>query len=294
VNGTILVLVTTVAVSVARETELPKIDTTRLADGLYLLAGAGGNCVVRVGAAGVVLVDTGYGPTAETLRSEVSGISDKPVRVVINTHWHLDHVDGNKAFLNSGATVVAHENVRLHMSSDQILAVLDRDVPASPDEALPTLTYEEELILYWDNEKLSLIHVPSAHSDGDTIVVFHANNVIHTGDIFFNLGYPYIDISHGGTIDGMIAAVKSILELANESTRIVPGHGPLATPNDLETYLGMLEDYRSIIAREVESGKDLAAILESPQTGDIDAKWGKVFFTPEQFTEMVLETLPEK
>ena len=294
VPATLLVLAVMAGVSVAQETEPPKIQTTRLAEGLFMLAGAGGNSVICVGAEGVVLLDTGYGPMADPLHAEVAALSDKPVRVVVNTHWHLDHVDGNPSFRSLGAVIVAHENVRRHMSSDQHLAILDRDVPASPAEALPTLTYLEELSLYWGNQNISLTHLPSAHSDGDTVVTFRSANVIQAGDIFFNCGYPFIDVAHGGTIDGMIAAVQTILELSDDATRIVPGHGPLATRSDLETYLGMLKDYRAAIASEVASGKDLPAILESPPTAELDAKWGKVYFSPEQFTEMVFRTLPRE
>ena len=280
-------------VVLAQEAQEPELTTTRLADGLFMIAGAGGNSIVCAGADGIVLVDTGYGPMAETLRAAVADLSKAPVRVVINTHWHRDHVDGNLVLAGNGAIAVAHENVRRTMSADQHLAVLERDVPASPVAALPALTFRETLNLHWDDETLSLVHLPAAHSDGDAVVLFRSADVIHAGDIFFNCGYPYIDISHGGTIDGMIAAVERIIQLADESTRIVPGHGPLATRGDLETYLGMLKDFREAVVSDVATGKDLSAILETPPTADLDAKWGKVFFSPEQFTEMVFRSLPK-
>ena len=290
----IIVLSSLVAMSTTQETETPKIASTPLADGLFMFEGAGGNSVAYVGSEGVVLVDTGFAPMDEPLRAAVGKLSNKPVRIVVNTHWHLDHVGGNQALATSKAVVVAHENVRRHMSTDQHLAVIDRQVPASPAQALPMVTYQDRLTLHWGQEEISLIHIPAGHSDGDTVVFFRSSKVIHTGDLFFNCGYPYIDISHGGTIDGMIAAVEKLLDLADASTHIVPGHGPLATVGDLETYLKMLKDFRHAIANEVANGKDLKDILEAPPTVDLDAKWGKVFFPPEQFTEIVFKTLPQK
>jgi glyoxylase-like metal-dependent hydrolase (beta-lactamase superfamily II) len=294
VPAALSVLVAFSGALIAQETEAPKVTTTRLADGLFMLGGAGGNSVACLGPSGVLLVDTGFNEMVEPLLAEVEALGDKPVQVVVNTHWHLDHVTGNQTLARSGVLVTAHENVRLHMSSDQNLAIIDRDVPASPPETLPSMTFEKELRLHWGDEDVSLLHLPSAHSDGDTVVRFASANVIHAGDIFFNCGYPFIDISHGGTIDGLIAAVERILELSDDSTRIVPGHGPLAKRGDLETYRGMLRHFRSAIAREVAAGKDLPAILEVPPTGELDAKWGGVYFSPPQFTELVFRTLPRK
>jgi cyclase len=287
----LLVVSAMVGAPTAQESQTPNIHTTRLTEGLFMLEGAGGNSIVEIGVDGVVLVDTGYGPMVDSLRAAVTDLSDKPVRTVVNTHWHLDHVDGNQTFAKSGARIIAHENVRLHMSSDQHLAVIDRDVPPSPAEALPKITFRERLNLHWDDHDISLLHLPAAHSDGDTVVIFRSANLIGTGDIFFNCGYPYIDITHGGTIDGLIAAVERILELSDDSTRIVPGHGPLATRSDLQTYREMLEAFRSVMAREMKTGKDLPTILETKPTAELDAKWGGVFFSPQQFAEMVFETL---
>ncbi len=283
-----------VGLLIAQEAETPKITPTRLADGLFMLEGAGGNSVACVGPDGVVLIDTGFAPMDEPLRTAVAELSNKPVRIVVNTHWHLDHVGGNQALATSKAVVAAHENVRRHMLTDQHLAIIDREVPASPAEALPMVTYQDQLTLHWGGEEISLIHLPAGHSDGDTVVWFRSTKVIHAGDLFFNCGYPFIDISHGGTIDGMIAAIEKLLDLADSSTRIVPGHGPLAKVGDLETYLTMLKDFRRAIAKDVANGKDLKDILEAPPTVDLDAKWGKVFFSPEQFTEIVFRTLPSK
>lgn len=280
--------------SIAQETETPKITSTRLADGLFMLEGAGGNAVASVGPDGVILVNTGFAPMDEPLRVAVGELSDKPVRIVVNTHWHLDHVGGNQALATSKAIIVAHENVRRHMSTDQHLAIIDREVPASPAKALPMVTYQDEMTLHWGGEEISLIHFPAGHSDGDTVVWFRSAKVIHAGDLFFNCGYPYIDISHGGTIDGMIAAIEKLLDLADATIRIVPGHGPLATVGDLETYGTMLKNFRVAIANDVANGKDLKDILEAPPTVDLDAKWGKVFFSPEQFTEIVFKSLPPR
>jgi glyoxylase-like metal-dependent hydrolase (beta-lactamase superfamily II) len=277
----------------AQDFEKFTVQTTPLSEQVYLLQGAGGNVAACVGQNGVLLVDSDYTPMSDKLKAAVDSLSDQPVRIVINTHWHFDHVGGNENFAHWGSVIVSHENVRKRMAAAQYLEIIDREVPASPPAALPTLTFQDSLSLHCGDETISAVHLPPAHTDGDAIVHFRQANVIHTGDIFFNGGYPFIDIAVGGNIDGMIAAVESILALCNEETRIIPGHGPLASKADLEAYGDMLREFRAIVAAEMAASKDLETIQAEQPTAALDEKWGKFAFPANLFTEMVFRTLDE-
>ncbi|MFH2001855.1 MAG: MBL fold metallo-hydrolase [Planctomycetota bacterium] len=269
-----------------------RVETADLGKNIYMLrTRAGGNLALCVGEEGAILIDAEYATLNDLVRKAVAQITDKPVIFVINTHWHFDHVEGNADFAKTGSRIVAHENVRKRMATDQRIGILDHDVPASPPEALPTLVFDEVITLFSGDETITVRHMPHAHTDGDAIVHFQNANVVHTGDLFFNCGYPFIDATNGGNIDGVIAAVEKVLLLCDEKTRIIPGHGPLAKKADLELYLAMLREFRGVIAKEMAAGKDLAALLQEKPTADLDEKWGRIFFSPEQFTEMVFLSL---
>jgi cyclase len=289
---TVMILLLLVGAATAQRRQEVSFRRTELAPGLHLLSsGAGGNVIACIGEDGVLLVDTEYAQLAERLKRAVEALTDRPVRFAINTHWHFDHVGGNAALARAGAWLVAHENVRKRMSVDQRIAVIDRQVPAAPREALPAVTYRECMTLHVNGQEVVLAHYPAAHTDGDTVVYFAAANVVHAGDIFFNGGYPFIDVSAGGGIDGVIAAGEAIVARTDDETRIVPGHGPLARRADLIRYLGMLRAFRAAVAKEVEAGKDLAAILAARPTAELDRTWGRTFFPPERFTEIVFRSL---
>jgi glyoxylase-like metal-dependent hydrolase (beta-lactamase superfamily II) len=269
-----------------------EVETVSLGGSLHLVSRAGGNIAALTGPDGVLLVDAGFTQMEPKLRAAVAALSDEPVRYVLNTHWHFDHVGGNEALAESGAVIIAHENIRKTMSSGLHLAVLDRDVPASTGAALPAVTFKETLRLHVNGEEIEIIHIPGAHTGGDGVVRFRNADVVHAGDIFFNCGYPFIDINDGGSIGGMIGAVEKILALCDDDTRIIPGHGPLAAKKDLEEYLAMLRGYRDAVAAEAAAGKDLEAILAGGATAALDEKYGKVFFPPDKFTELVFRSLP--
>jgi len=276
----------------AEEAEQPQVVTTDLGGGLYLLAGIGGNIAVQVGEHDLQLVDSGYPGLTEPLHAALAKISTLPVRLLVNTHWHFDHIGSNQAMAATGATLLAHSSVRDHMSAPQHLAILERDVEPAPPLARPAVTYAGDLTLHRGDETVDLLHLANAHTDGDTVVRFRQADVIHTGDVVFYCGYPFIDVSHGGTIDGMIAAVEKILAMCSPQTRIIPGHGPLTNAAGLATYLEMLRSYREAVAREVAAGKDLEAIRSGGATAELDQRWGEVFFPPARFAEAVYRSLP--
>jgi uncharacterized protein (DUF1684 family)/glyoxylase-like metal-dependent hydrolase (beta-lactamase superfamily II) len=277
--------------AIADEFAAIQVKTSPLDEHLYLVTGAGGNMAAYTGVGGILLVDADYTAMSEKIKAALAELSDQPVRYVVNTHWHFDHAGGNENFAAWGAQIVAHENVRKLMADAQYLAVIDREVPASPPAALPTITFTDSLIFHFADETITVFHVPHAHTSGDGIVYFHRANTIHVGDNYFNPGYPYIDVGNEGNIDGMISAVEIALQLADDETTIIPGHGPLANRSDLAAYHAMLIGFREAILQAVADGKDLEAILADPPTAELDAQWGGTMFPPAMFTEMVYLSL---
>jgi glyoxylase-like metal-dependent hydrolase (beta-lactamase superfamily II) len=188
--------------------------------------------------------------------------------------------------LAAGAVLAAHESVPDWMAAPQHLDVLDHDVPASPEAALPRICVGDTLTLRWGDEKVGLRHV-AGHTGGDLVVRLHRADVVHAGDLFFNCGYPYIDTAHGGSIDGMIRGVEYVLTLCGPDTRIVPGHGPVATTDDLHDYLAILKDYRRIVAAEKAAGRSLEEVVAARPAAILDDRWGKAMFPPKAFIEMI-------
>ena len=268
-----------------------EVTSTKLGEGVYVLFGAGGNIGVSSGSDGVVLIDDQYAPLSRKIRAAVALISDKPIRFVLNTHWHGDHSGGNENLAGSGALIVAHENVRKRMSVEQFLEAFGQKVPASPALALPVVTYAESVSLNLNGDELQAFHVPPAHTDGDSIVHFRKANVIHMGDTFFNGLYPFIDASTGGSLEGMIAAADKVLGLANDSTQIIPGHGPMAKKADLKAFRDMLAGVRDKMKPLVAAGKTLAEVQAAKPTLAFDATWGGGFLKPEQFVAVAYASL---
>lgn len=268
-----------------------QIQTEKVADNVFMLIGAGGNIGVSAGKDCVFMIDTSYAPLADKIKAAIATVSGKPIQYVVNTHWHQDHVGGNENFVKAGATVVAHENVRKRVSTEQFVKLLNKTVPPLPESALPVITFSQNVTFYLNGNEIFIFNIKRAHTDGDAIVHFKKSNVIHMGDIYFNGMYPFIDLSAGGSINGMIAAVKRILLLCDQNTKVMPGHGHLSNKVELEEYLKMLVAVRDRIAREVKAGKPLDAVIASQPTRDLDPTWGKGFMKPEQFVKIVYDSL---
>jgi glyoxylase-like metal-dependent hydrolase (beta-lactamase superfamily II) len=268
-----------------------QIQTEKVADNVFMLVGAGGNIGVSVGKDCVFMIDTSYAPLADKIKAAIATVSSKPIQYVVNTHWHQDHVGGNEYFVKAGATVVAHENVRKRVSTEQFVKLLNKTVPPLPESALPVITFSRNLTFYLNGNEIFIFHIERAHTDGDAIVHFKKSNVIHMGDIYFNGLYPYIDISAGGSINGMIAAVKRILLLCDQNTKVIPGHGHLSNKAELQEYLKMLVAVRDRINSEIKAGQPLNAVIATRPTRDLDPVWGKGFMKPEQFVTIVYESL---
>ena len=268
------------------------ITTQRLAENLTMLSGPGGNVVVLSGTDGLVVVDTFAAPAWPRLEESLAALGGSaPVKIVINTHWHFDHTDNNAPLHAAGATVVAHENTRRRMSAPQRVEILGLDFPPSPAAALPQRVFKDGYKLEANGERLDVSHVAPAHTDTDVILRFERANLLHAGDVFFNGRYPLIDGSSGGRVDGMIAACDRLLRLAAADTRIVPGHGALATPADLVKYRDMLATAADRVRKLKASGKSLEESIAAKPFTDLDGAWGNGRFKGDDFVKIVYLTL---
>lgn len=268
-----------------------EVKATRINDSTYMLVGAGGNIGLSVGDDAVFLIDDQFAPLTEKINTAVAKITPKPVRFVLNTHWHYDHTGGNENYGKAGVVLVAHENVRKRMSTEQFIEFLRTKVPASPRAALPSVTFNGAMSFNINGDEIRAIHMPRAHTDGDSIVHFLKGDVIHMGDIYFNGFYPFIDTSSGGTIEGVIAACDQVLKIATDKTVIIPGHGPLSNKAELKVYRDMLATVHGRIKQMIDQGRKLEEITASGVTREFDEKWGKGFIPAPKFAEMVAMNL---
>ncbi len=267
-----------------------QIRTVKAGDGVYMLTGVGGNIGVSAGVDGVLLVDGQYAPLSDKIKASVAALGG-PIRLLVNTHWHWDHIGGNETFARSGVVVVAHENVRHRMSVEQLVTAFNRHVPPSPAGALPLVTFTDSVNFYLNGDSIHVVHVPPAHTDGDALIWFRRANVVHMGDLFFNGRYPFVDLSSGGSVEGMVAAVDRVLALADGNTKIIPGHGPLADRATLQTYRDMLATVRDRIKGAVAAGLTLEQVQAAKPTAEFDAVWGKGTITPKLFVEIIYTDL---
>ena len=267
-----------------------EIKAEKLSDTVYMLTGAGGNLGLSVGPDAVFLIDDQFAPLAPKIKAAIAKLTTKPVSFLLNTHFHFDHTGGNESFGSDGALIVAHDNVRRRLSTDQLIALAGTTSAqkASPKVALPVVTVSGELRFHINGDEIHAFHVPRAHTDGDLIVHFRPSDVVHMGDVFFNGMYPFIDASSGGSPEGVVLAYDRVLALAGERTKIIPGHGPLARKADLQASRDMLATVIKRVADMRRAGKTESEVIAAKPSADFDARFGGGFIKPDVFIAMVL------
>ncbi len=267
------------------------IEVASLGGVLSLITGPGGNIVALTGRDGLIMGDSFVPSRGGDLVPIARKLAGSGPITLINTHWHFDHSGGNAALAGIGAKIVAHRSVRDRMGSDQYMADFQAKVPASPEAALPVVTLDDSMTLYLNGEEIALTHVAPAHTDGDIFLHFRKANVVQTGDLFFNGIYPNIDSSSGGWIGGMVAAADLILGVVDARTRIIPGHGPMGTRDDLKAFRSMLAEARDKIGPLVEAGKTVEEVIAARPLASLDAVWAKGFFKGSHFTRIAYSGL---
>lgn len=267
--------------------------TTALADGVYMLQGVGGftggNMVVTIGEQGVVMIDDSMPPFFDTLKEALAKLTNKPVDFLINTHVHGDHTGNNAALGVHHTHIVGHQNMRTHMKEKGIPTM--NGAVKAPLEALPVLTYSQQMAVHLNQREMQLIHMPNAHTNGDSVIYLPAQNIIHAGDVFFNGLFPFIDLASGGSAKGYLAGQKAIYKLANEATKIVPGHGPLATRADLKKAVVMLEAAIQKVQALIDQGLDEAAVVAKNPLAQYHDDWNWGFITTEKMTRTLYQSL---
>lgn len=286
----IVLLLATPASAQQQDFSKVEIKVERLAPGVAVLFGSGGNIGLSYGEDGNVVIDDQYAPLTDKVLAAIRTLDPDPVRFVVNTHWHPDHTGGNESLGRRGAVILAHHNVRTRMSTDQFIAAINQRFAASPPGALPVVTFADGVTLHLNGDTLHVLHVPNAHTDGDSLVHWAKADVLHMGDTFFHkFSFPFIDLDSGGSIEGSIAALDRGLEMSGPSTKIIPGHGPVATRADLIAYRAMLVDVRDRVAAGIAAGQTLAQIQATKPA----ARYGMTdgFIKPDQFVEAVYNSL---
>jgi len=286
-------LLLSAAPAFAQDQDFSKVEvkTVPVAGSVSMLQGSGGNIAVLVGPEGVLVVDDEYAPLVPKILTAIGKLSSKPVRFVVNTHWHGDHTGGNAGLGAEGAVIVAQDNVRKRMSTEQFNAFFKRTTPPSPAIALPIVTFAEGVRFYLDGEDIEVTHIGPGHTDGDSTVWFHKANVIHLGDNFFNGLYPFIDGASGGSIDGTVTALEGVLGRIDDQTKVIPGHGPLGTKADLKRFHDMLATVRDRVRQAIRDGKTQDQVLAMKPSAEFDAVWGGGFLKPNDFVTLVYALL---
>jgi glyoxylase-like metal-dependent hydrolase (beta-lactamase superfamily II) len=267
------------------------IKTTKLYDNVYLLQGQGGNMALQIGPEGNILIDASFAPAVPRILEAIAAVSKDAPFALINTHWHGDHTGGNEGIHAARYTIFAHENTRVRLSTPQTMKLFHSTTPAAPVGAWPTITFADTLHIWRNGDALDLVHLAPGHTDTDIYIHFQKANVLHAGDVWFNNFYPVIDEGSGGSIGGMIRAAEIVLAVAGSDTKIIPGHGPLGTKAEYQSFHDMLATVRDKVAALKASGASEQEAIAKKPTANLDAVWGKGFIKPDVFTGVVYRTL---
>jgi len=280
---------TATAVQVRAQQDFSKVQmkATKVGGNVYMLEGAGGNIGVSAGADGILIVDDQFAPLADKIRAALKELNPGQLRFVLNTHYHGDHTGSNVVF-GKEATIIAHDNVRARLAAEQTL--MGNKVPASPKEALPVITYAQSVSIHFNGEEIRVIHFPNGHTDGDSVMFFHTSNVVHMGDDFFAERFPFVDLEHGGSVEGLTKNIGDIAARLPADVRIIPGHGPISALDDLKRYHRMLIETTAIIRKEMGAGKTLEQ-LKAAGLPEEWKTWGTGFIKTDRWIETVFKSL---
>ena len=272
-----------------------QIKATKVSGNIYMLEGAGGNIAASIGEDGIVIVDDQFAPLAEKIQASLKslGITDKPVRFVINTHYHGDHTGGNAPFANAGSTVIAQDNVRKRMASGGTAgngASIKMDVKPTEKEALPIITFEHDVTVHLNGEDIRALHFPAGHTDGDSIIFFPKNNVVHMGDDFVRYGFPFIDVSSGGSVQGMIAAMEKATAQLPADVKVIPGHGQLSNLDDVRAFTTMLKETSAVVQKSLDAHKTVEQ-MKQEKILEPWKKWSGDFVNADAFIETLYNSL---
>ncbi|MDQ3667033.1 MAG: MBL fold metallo-hydrolase [Acidobacteriota bacterium] len=269
-----------------------EIKTQKVAGNVYMLEGRGGNIGVSVGSDGILIVDDQYAPLADKIKAALKTLSEGKLKFVLNTHWHGDHTGGNVVF-GPEAPVIAHDNVRKRLSTEQRIEVFKTTVPASPKEAWPVITFGQSLSVHFNGEEIKVIHFPQGHTDGDSVIFFTGSNVVHLGDNFFAARFPFVDLESGGTVEGLIRNVGEILSKLPAGVKLIPGHGPISTADDLKLYHRMLIETTDVVRKKMAASKSLAEIKTEGLPEEWKS-WGTGFIKTDVWIETIHRSLAKK
>ena len=283
---------TAVLLSVSAAAQTPNFDavqikTIKVAQNIYMLEGQGGNIGVSIGDDGVLLIDDQFAPLTAKHIEAIKAITDKPVRFLINTHYHWDHVGGNENLGKAGVLIVAHDNVYRRMNSHQVVNLLKQDIQPYPKAALPVITYNDRVTYHINGDELTAYKVPRSHTDGDSFVRFRNANVVHTGDVFASGRYPFIDVENGvGSVKGIVKAMDEFIPTLDDFTKVIPGHGPVSGKKEVIAYRKMINTVATRVEALVKKGKTLEQVIAAKPLREFDEEWGK-FRKTDSFVEMV-------
>lgn len=273
-----------------------QIKVTHVSGNVYMLEGDGGNIAASVGEDGIVIVDDQYAPLADKIAAALKnvGVTDKPVRFVINTHYHGDHTGGNAPFATKGATVIAQDNVRKRMATGGKAGnggSVTMDVKPSEKDALPIITFDHDVTVHLNGEDIRALHFPAGHTDGDSIIFFPKANVVHMGDDYVRYGFPFIDVTAGGSVQGMIAACEKVIPMLPPDVKVIPGHGQLSNLDEVREYIQMLKGTTAAVETAIKKGSTLEQMKNDKILAAWDKKYASKFVTQDVFIETLYNSL---
>jgi cyclase len=284
----------------AQEQDFSKVQikVTKVSGNIYMLEGAGGNIAASVGEDGIVIVDDQYAPLADKIHAALKGlgITDKPVRFVINTHYHGDHTGGNEPFANKGSTIIAQDNVRKRLETGGVAGnggSIKMDVKPAPKGALPVITFEHDVTVHLNGEDIRALHFPAGHTDSDAVIFFPKNNVVHMGDDFVRYGFPFIDVASGGSVQGMISAMEKVSAQLPPDVKVIPGHGALSNLDDVREFVKMLKETSAVVQKALEERKTLEQ-MKQEKILEPWKKWSGDFLDSDKFIETLYNSLTGK